>query len=201
MKNAKCKDQQSAGLLPFRGVSNIRNVNLKFVTGALLCVLVLSACGFQLRGSSRQSGSQMVGQVYIDEQGSVSITQQLRNGLTAQQVQFATFRKDAETVVMVSNEVLSRRVASVSASGRVREFELLHAVDLLTLRSREGVRAGELLLGDETLPTPQTVSVIRDYTYDETDVLAKDDEERILRAEMKEELVRHLVLRIFAGTL
>jgi len=101
----------------------------------------------------------------------------------------------------VGNEVLSRRVASISASGRVSEYELLHAVDLLTLRSRDGVKAGEIPLDEQNLPKPQTVSVIRDYTYDETDVLAKNDEEQILRGEMKEELVRHLVLRIFAGAL
>ncbi|OED35489.1 hypothetical protein AB833_30175 [Chromatiales bacterium (ex Bugula neritina AB1)] len=167
----------------------------------LAALAVLSACGFQMRGSGRQSGSQIVGRVHIQDQGAVSIVQQLRNGLTAQQVQFALFPKDADTVVIVSNEVLSRRVASVSAAGRVREYELLHSVDLLTLRSRDGIKAGEIPLDSENLPEPQTVSVIRDYTYDEKDVLAKDDEERILRGEMKEELVRHLVLRIFAGSL
>ncbi len=178
------------------GVAKTRRTAL-----ALLAVALLSACGFQLRGSGRQSGSQIVGEVHIQDQGGVSILQQLRNGLTAQQVQFALFPKDADTVVILSNEVLSRRVASVSAAGRVREYELLHAVDLLTLRSRDGIKAGELSLDAENLPDPQTVSVIRDYTYDEKDVLAKDDEERILRAEMKEELVRHLVLRIFAGSM
>jgi LPS-assembly lipoprotein len=168
----------------------------------ILCVsVVVSACGFQLRGSGRQSGSLVVGQVYIEESGSVSVVQQLRKALTAQQVQFAAFRADADTVISLSNEVLSRRVASISASGRVSEYELLHAIDLLTLRSREGVKAGEIPLDEQNLPKPQTVSVIRDYTYDETDVLAKNDEERILRGEMKEELVRHLVLRIFAGAL
>ena len=168
----------------------------------ILCVsTVVTACGFQLRGSGRQSGSVVVGQVFIEESGGVSVAQQLRNALTAQQVQFAAFRKDADTVISVGNEVLSRRVASISASGRVSEYELLHAVDLLTLRSRDGVKAGEIPLDEQNLPKPQTVSVIRDYTYDETDVLAKNDEEQILRGEMKEELVRHLVLRIFAGAL
>jgi LPS-assembly lipoprotein len=168
----------------------------------ILCVsTVVTACGFQLRGSGRQSGSVIVGQVYIEDSGGVSVVQQLRNALTAQQVQFAAFRKDADTVISVGNEVLSRRVASISASGRVSEYELLHAVDLLTLRSRDGVKAGEIPLDEQNLPKPQTVSVIRDYTYDETDVLAKNDEEQILRGEMKEELVRHLVLRIFAGAL
>lgn len=170
----------------------------------LLCLVtvLLSACGFQLRGSGRQSGSLVVGQVFIEEPGGgVSVVQQLRKALTAQQVQFAAFRKDADTVISVDNEVLSRRVASISASGRVSEYELLHAVDLLTLRSRDGVKAGEIPMDQQNLPNPQTVSVIRDYTYDETDVLAKNDEEQILRGEMKEELVRHLVLRIFAGAL
>ena len=169
----------------------------------ILCLtMVLSACGFQFRGSGRQSGSLFVGRVYIEEPGGgVSVAQQLRKALTAQQVQFAAFRKDADTVVSVDNEVLSRRVASISASGRVSEYELLHAVDLLTLRSRDGVKAGEILPDDQNLPNAQRVSVIRDYTYDENDVLAKNDEEQILRSEMREELVRHLVLRIFAGAL
>ncbi len=179
---------------------NKRQTNLLLL---ILCLTtVVSACGFQFRGSGRQSGSVVVGQVFIEESGGVvSVVQQLRKALTAQQVQFAAFRKDADTVISVGNEVLSRRVASISASGRVSEYELLHAVDLLTLRSREGVKAGEIPLDQKNLPNPQTVSVIRDYTYDETDVLAKNDEEQILRGEMKEELVRHLVLRIFAGAL
>lgn len=168
----------------------------------IVCLsIIVSACGFQFRGSGRQSGSSLVGQVFLEESGGVSVVQQLRRALTAQQVQFALYRKDADTVVSVGNEVLSRRVASISASGRISEFELLHAVDLLTLRSRDGVKAGEILAASENLPKPQTVSVIRDYTYDETDVLAKNDEEQILRGEMKEEIVRHLVLRIFAGAL
>jgi len=120
--------------------------------------------------------------------------------LTAQQVQFAAFREDADTLVIIDNEVLSRRVASVDASGRVSEFELLHSIDLRTLRTVDGVKAGKRTPEDSE-QRPQTVSVIRDYTYDETEVLAKDDEESILRAEMSDELVRHLVLRIFAGSL
>ncbi len=165
---------------------------------ALVTATLVSACGFNLRGSGRQSGSQFVGQIFVEGEGSV--LRSLRNALTAQEVQFAAFRKDADTLVIINGEVLSRRVASISASGRVSEYELLHSIDLLTLRSSDGVKAGEMTPEDSD-KQPQTVSVIRDYTYDQTDVLAKDDEERILRAEMSDELVRHLVLRIFAGSM
>lgn len=163
-----------------------------------LGIVVLSGCGFQMRGT-QQSGSQMVGQLYLEEQGTVGVLQPLRNALKAQQVQFAAFREQADTVVILSDEVLSRRVASVSGSGKVSEYELLHSVGLRTVRSEAGIKAGELVVDSSKLPKLQTVSVARDYTYDETDVLAKDDEERILRNEMREELVRHLVLVVFSG--
>jgi LPS-assembly lipoprotein len=159
---------------------------------------LLAGCGFSLRGS-QQFGSELVGQLYLEERGTVSVLQPLRNALTAQQVRFATVRDDADTIVVLSDEVISRRVASVSSSGRVSEYELLHAIDLQTIRSVDGVRAGQLEFDSNNQPKQQTVSVARDYTYDETDVLAKDDEERILRSEMADELVRHLVLVIFSG--
>jgi len=165
---------------------------------AVLLVTTVAACGFNTRGMGRPSGSQVVGQLYVE--GNASILRSLRNALTAQQVQFAAFRKDADTLVVINNEVLNRREASVNSSGRVSEYELLHAIDLLTVRPIAGVKAGELS-AEEIDKQPQTVSVIRDYTYDENTVLGKDDEETILRSEMSEELVRHLVLRIFAGSM
>jgi len=174
-----------------------RRQALKLLTLPAIAAAV-GACGFNLRGTKRQTGRQLVGQVYIE--GEASIIGPLRKALTAQQVEFAAFRKDADTIVFVGNEELSRRVASVSSAGRVSEYELLHSVDLLTLRSRDDIKAGELPI-EERDRSPQTVSVIRDYTYDETDVLAKDDEESILRSEMNKELVRHLVLRIVAGSI
>jgi len=173
---------------------------VKVVSIVVLMATLISACGFSLRGDGRQSGSQFVGRLHIDGDNDASVFSPLRNALTAQQVQFAAFREDADTLVIIDNEVLSRRVASVDASGRVSEFELLHSIDLRTLRTVDGVKAGKRTPEDSE-QRPQTVSVIRDYTYDETEVLAKDDEESILRAEMSDELVRHLVLRIFAGSL
>jgi len=141
---------------------------------ALLAITFVSACGFGLRGDGRQSGSQFVGRLHIDGDSNVSVLRPLRNALTAQQVQFAAFRENADTVVIIDNEVLSRRVASVDAQGRVSEFELLHSISLRTVRSVDGVKAGELD-SESSDERPQTVSVIRDYTYDETEVLAKDD--------------------------
>ena len=51
----------------------------------------------------------------------------------------------------------------------------------------------------DTTQKANTVSVIREYTYDETGVLGKADEADILREEMREELVNHLMLRLLAS--
>jgi len=177
---------------------SLKTRSLALLALVVLLVMTITACGFTTRGMGRPSGSQVVGQLYVE--GNASILRSLRNALTAQQVQFAAFRKDADTLVVINNEVLNRREASVNSSGRVSEYELLHAIDLLTLRPVDGVKAGELT-AQEVDKQPQTVSVIRDYTYDENTVLGKDDEEAILRSEMSDELVRHLVLRIFAGSM
>ncbi len=181
-------------------------VRLRTFAVLLLVAAMVSACGFNIRGSARQSGDQIVGDVFLVEAEPISVAVQLRNALTAQQVRFVPKADQADTIIILDNETLSRRVASVSASGRVSEYELSHAIDLRVLRSSEGfdldatdsARLAETLIaGSEA----QTVSVIRDYTYNETDVLAKDDEEQILREEMRQELLRHLVLRIFAGAI
>jgi outer membrane lipopolysaccharide assembly protein LptE/RlpB len=56
---------------------------------------------------------------------------------------------------------------------------------------------------DESLSTEaqnfNRVEVIREYTYDETGVLGKENEARILRTEMETELVRQIVLRTIAN--
>ena len=46
---------------------------------------------------------------------------------------------------------------------------------------------------------PDLVEVTRDYTYDESQVLGKENEARILRNEMSDELVRQIVLRTVAS--
>ena len=46
---------------------------------------------------------------------------------------------------------------------------------------------------------PDLVEVTRDYTYDESQVLGKENEARILRSEMSDELVRQIVLRTVAS--
>ena len=69
-----------------------------------------------------------------------------------------------------------------------------HAIDLLIIRAS----AGEIArYGTED--KPDRVTVRREYTFDDTGVLGKEDEASILQRELREDLARQLLLRIIAG--
>jgi LPS-assembly lipoprotein len=78
--------------------------------------------------------------------------------------------------VEVSRDDVQRRVLSVSASNIPTEYELTYTVTI-------AVHAG----GTEIL-TPQTLSLSRDYSFDENALLAKENEEDVLRMQMARDL-------------
>lgn len=155
-------------------------------------MLTLVACGFTPRGSITQTTD--IGAVYIDAGSKVPIAWRLRSALTDRKFTVSNDKSSANILIRLQNEQQSQRIVSVESTGRVSEYELRHSVDMQIAQSYDG-----------TPPTldknrqANTVSVIREYTYDETGVLGKADEAEILRAEMREELVNHLLLRLLAS--
>jgi LPS-assembly lipoprotein len=79
-------------------------------------------------------------------------------------------------------------VLSVSARNTPREYEIFYSVTF-------ALRAGA-----ENLIEPESLIVTRSYTYDETQVLGKNREERVLRQSLADDLARRVVRRIEALT-
>ena len=73
---------------------------------------------------------------------------------------------------------------SVSARNIPREYEIYYAVTV-------SLRAGGTSIMD-----PETIVVTRAYTYDETQVLGKSAEERLLRDALAQDLARQVLRRI-----
>ena len=149
---------------------------------------LLSACGFHLRGSIVRATD--LGSVYLDAERDLSITQEVRDALTDLDFELADNRDDAMILLRLTNEVMSERVVSVNSDGRISELELSHAVDMLIAESAPGETPA--YLPGQVL---NSVEVTREYTFDETNVLGKENEARILREEMKRDLVRQIILR------
>ncbi len=171
-----------------RAVNGISRLNWM-----LLCsILLLTGCGFRPRGSTTQLTDP--GVIYIDSSRGITLATELEKALADRAFTIAENRDQAEILLRLTDETQIQRIVSVKSTGRVSEFELNHSVNMLIAHSAE-VRPPVY----DPDKSPNRVEVIREYTNDERGVLGKEDEARILRQEMRAELIRQIVLRTVAG--
>jgi LPS-assembly lipoprotein len=144
-------------------------------------LLATTACGFHLRGAE----SLPFETLYLQDSGASGISHDLRRSLKSSGVKLVDTPEQAQASLELVSENYEKRILSLSGTGRVREFQLIYSI---TFRLRE---AGEELWGP-----PQKTEQHRDFTYDDTQTLAKDVEERRLAADMHTEAVREVLRRV-----
>ena len=148
----------------------------------LVSTLMLSACGFELRGAADLAFKS----IYI--QGpNYTVSKDLRKALAINDVTIVNNAKDADLLLEFLSETYDRRILSLSGRGRVTEYELLYN---LNFRNREA--------GSELWGPVQTIEGRRDFSYDDTQVLAKSYEETRLREDMQADAVREIMRRLTA---
>lgn len=159
----------------------------------VLCLAgMLSGCGFHPRGSITQLTD--LGSIYVDAARNLSLTETVRDALKDAAFTLAPNRDEADILLRLVDEEESERVLSVTSNGRISELQLSHAINMLIAESADGQPPAY-----PPQPSYNRVEVLREYTYDETGVLGKENEARILREEMRQELVRQVVLRTIAS--
>lgn len=149
---------------------------------AMLFTLMLSACGFQLRGTADLAFKN----VYI-QGGKLSINRDLERTLKTNGVQIAAKSEDAELLLEMVSESNQKRIMSLSGGGLVREFELIY---LLNFRIRE---ASNPIWGPV-----QTIRNRRDFSYNDNALLGKVEEEERLNADMRQDAIREILRRLTA---
>ena len=183
-------------MLPARGATRRRWLRGALRTGVALGALGTLAgaagCGFRPRGSGAASGVEA--RVFVDADRGLSVLPELREALLERGFTLAANRDEADLLLRAGGERVDERVVSVQRTGRVSEYELLHEVNLLIAR-----RAGDAPPAYPPGALPNRVSVTREYTWDVTEVLGKANEARILKLELRRELVRQMVLRTLAS--
>lgn len=149
---------------------------------ALLFTLLLSACGFQLRGAADLSFKT----VYI-QGGKLSILRELKQSLKANGIQIVESAESAELLLELINEPYEKRILSLSGKGVVREYELNYSVNF---RTREPA--------SPTWSAVQTVQSRRDFSYNDNALLGKAGEEEMLNKDMHTDAVREILRRLTA---
>ncbi|MGZ5055415.1 MAG: LPS-assembly lipoprotein LptE [Methylobacter sp.] len=143
--------------------------------------LFLSACGYHLRGALELPANMK--NVYV-EGGSSSLLEQFKQVMKSSSAQLASSRKDAGIVVKIANEQFNRRVLSLSSRGKSNEFELEYRLDYEFADAKDAV-----------LMPRQSVDVRREYYNDQQFMIAKDQEEAVIRNEMYQQAVQTIVNR------
>jgi LPS-assembly lipoprotein len=156
---------------------------------AVALALSLAACGFHWAGSRQLPGQ--LSWVYIDivtpfRVATPPIVAALRARLTRRGAVVTGSASAARTVLRLSDLDESREVLSVDPFGKTVEFKL-------TTRVRY-----ELLEDDHIVVAPDVMIVSRDYSFNATQVLAKEAEEQRLQGYMQDELAELLLLRLEA---
>lgn len=149
----------------------------------LALFLTLSACGFQLRGAAQLPFKTL----YVDGGGSslgVDLQRALRYGSNAQ---IATTPGEAQAVLQVLGESREKRILSIASSGRVSEYVLFYR---LSFRLHDGK-------GKEFMPA-QSLELKRDISFNDAQVLAKEQEEAMLYRDMQSDAVQQVIRRLNA---
>jgi LPS-assembly lipoprotein len=146
-------------------------------------LLLLGACGFHLQGHHALPAQLRVSYVQAADRQS-DFVQDLRKELLTSGARLTTDDKDATAVVRILTDTFQRRVLSVSVTDQPAEYEITYSV-------RFSVSFGD----KEVLPV-QEVSAVRDYTFDETILLAKQNEEAILREALAHDLADVVMRRL-----
>jgi len=196
LKYKLCFDAITSNQAPLWSNLIRRVVDLRLgrsLCGFIVFTLLLSGCGFTPRGSI--SGTTNIGTIFVDATRNVPIAELLERQILDRDLVLATSRNSADILLRLTNEIETQRILTVQSEGRVSELELLHSVNLLIAQSE-----GDQPARYDPSQQENTVTVWREYTYDEKGVLGKEDEASILRAEMREELARRLLLRVVATT-
>ncbi|MEJ2759993.1 MAG: LPS assembly lipoprotein LptE [Gammaproteobacteria bacterium] len=158
-----------------------------FLIGLLL---LLSACGFHLRGYHKPTKVAQVS-VYIQTDDNSDIAQSVRSQLKAGEARVMKEAESAEYILHLGRQKLTRRVLSVSArTGKAEEYQLI-----LTIAMAVSKPDGEIVM------EKQTVSVSRDYTFSQDQaLLGQSSEEDTLRRELVDQAAREVLSRLNAVT-
>lgn len=152
--------------------------------------LLLSACGFHLAG--QQPVPDGLQKVYIDtvtpyKVGEPPVETQLRAILQRRGVQVLSSPNNDATTIRLSKLSESREVLSIGTDGKALEFRVVTRLHY------------EVFKGPQTLMLPGDLVASRDYSFEPSQLLAKEAEELRLRSFIQNELAELLMLRIDAG--
>lgn len=155
----------------------------------LLVAALLSACGFHLAGN--RSLPDPLKRIYIDYQQRFRVSEPplvsaLRARITRRGGLVTGKLADSSAILRMADLRESREVLSVGPDGKAVEYRLTVSVRY------------QLIGNEQMLVAPDVLTLSRDYSFNATQVLAKEAEEARLRDYIQDEMADLIMLRVEA---
>lgn len=156
------------------------------LTFLFLFASLLTGCGFQLRGNVELPANyQHMAIEGVSEYSALGLD--LKRALRANGVDVVEATA-AQAILKLSQVDYQRRLLSVSAaSGKTAEYELHYSLKMSVVD-----RQGKVLVPEQPLQQ------LRDYVFDQNNVLATDNQEGQLRKDMERDMVGQILRRLQA---
>ena len=143
-------------------------------------LLMITSCGFHLRGMTEISFKS------ISLEGKeLSFTKNLKKTLASNKVSIILPTENPELRIELLSEESEKRILSLSGQGLVREFEIFYRV-------RYRIKT----IDSETWSQENIIETRRDFTFSDSNLIGKEEEERQLNESMRNEAITNLFNQI-----
>ena len=162
--------------------TNAANAIAMAVLG-FICLASLAGCGFALRGSYELPYKG----IFVAAPSTSAVASLVRRELGTTSTKLVTTANAADAELTISVERRDRQILSLSGAGRVREYELK-----LLVRYQFAESSGRVLI-----PTSE-IQLTRILTYNDSLIIAKQQEEALLYTDMEKDIVGQILRRMAA---
>ncbi len=150
----------------------------------LMFTLLLGACGFHLRGQGAFALPFQT--LYVQSANDYTpLIGELKRAIEANGVQLTNSQDQAQLTLHIVSEAQDRQILSLSGGGRVREYRLQYHVSLHAYDHKQ-----------QDWLAPEEITLRRDFSYDDTQILAKEQEETMLYQNMRGDAVQQILRRL-----
>ena len=141
-------------------------------------ILLISACGFQLRGDIQANFDSI-----SISGGTSNFNKTLQRKFRQAGISIKS-ASEAEKIVEIIKNSFTKTILTLTGTGAVSEYKLDYVVTY-RFKSKDG-----------PWNLPVTIEASRNYTYDDSDILAKDEEEKRLISGMEDQLIKTMATQI-----
>ena len=162
-----------------------KEIGYRLAAALIACVLALSGCGFHLSRPPELPFETL----YVVAPSYSSFGAELKRYLASNSNTHLVERPEqAEVTLQIISELYESQILALSVAGRVNELQLRYRLSY-SVRDRQ----------NHQWIAPTEMLLHRDMTYDDTTVLAKENEQALLQQDMRQDAVRQIVRLLAAA--